>query len=421
MSNLCSDNDDVFTSSDHLSALVIWNSETLEHAEQATEGLVVLFSGGKGSYLDRGILTSRALIPPMTIQKSTFETIASAFALPPTHVRMHRDGTTMLLDEGDGGSESGTKLQKISMQNSFTSTYRFSASLSYDPERRLTKAFIHGLLDSEIATLSDELLARRGDLALPTLLPFILLTYRTRSAIDKVGESHKEIIRLEQQTGVNTRWHPKLACCDSQESHYLHSQGDGVNLNRVTSDLTSLVSKLAFVDLSCHTHTPMLETLDSIDRRVIEEFSGKEADCTKRLRESELRLRRERNFLRSSLEGTRTRADYLSKRAQAQVQTIYSLIAQRDNAIALKDNIALKAISEDQKRIALAATRDGAAMRMISIITTVFLPATFTAPEGGKKPVSDWVWLYFLITALLSVLVMTWWHINSRRKIREIR
>ena len=58
---------------------------------------------------------------------------------------------------------------------------------------------------------------------------------------------------------------------------------------------------------------------------------------------------------------------------------IYSLIAQKDNALSIRDNVALKMISEDQKNIALAAKRDSAAMRVISVITAVFLPGTFTA------------------------------------------
>jgi hypothetical protein len=45
----------------------------------------------------------------------------------------------------------------------------------------------------------------------------------------------------------------------------------------------------------------------------------------------------------------------------------------------MKDNAALKTISEDQKRVAIMATRDSAAMSVISAITAVFLPATFTA------------------------------------------
>jgi hypothetical protein len=65
---------------------------------------------------------------------------------------------------------------------------------------------------------------------------------------------------------------------------------------------------------------------------------------------------------------------------------IYSLIAQKDNALSMKDNAALKTISEDQKQVAIMATRDSAAMSVISAITAVFLPATFTAVSGNHAP-----------------------------------
>lgn len=45
----------------------------------------------------------------------------------------------------------------------------------------------------------------------------------------------------------------------------------------------------------------------------------------------------------------------------------------------MRDNAALMTISEDQKRIALAAKQDSTAVRVISAITIVFLPATFTS------------------------------------------
>ena len=63
------------------------------------------------------------------------------------------------------------------------------------------------------------------------------------------------------------------------------------------------------------------------------------------------------------------------------------MIAQKDNALSMRDNAALKMISEDQKHIALAATRDSAAMRVISVITVVFLPGTFTAVSIRERPI----------------------------------
>ena len=63
----------------------------------------------------------------------------------------------------------------------------------------------------------------------------------------------------------------------------------------------------------------------------------------------------------------------------AHMSQVYSLIAQKDNALSMRDNAALKTISEDQKQIALAAKRDSTAICTIGVITTVFVPATFTA------------------------------------------
>lgn len=44
-----------------------------------------------------------------------------------------------------------------------------------------------------------------------------------------------------------------------------------------------------------------------------------------------------------------------------------------------KDNQLMLQIAEDSRAVALATARDSAAMRVIAIVTIVFLPATFTA------------------------------------------
>ena len=58
----------------------------------------------------------------------------------------------------------------------------------------------------------------------------------------------------------------------------------------------------------------------------------------------------------------------------------------------MRDNAALKKISEDQKHVALATTRDSAAMRVISLITVVlpdfcFLPLTGIVPFEVLSPI----------------------------------
>ena len=64
----------------------------------------------------------------------------------------------------------------------------------------------------------------------------------------------------------------------------------------------------------------------------------------------------------------------------------HSLQKQIFNLIAQKDSAHLKAIAEEQRRIALAASRDSTSMQVISVITAVFLPATFTAVGRNRPP-----------------------------------
>lgn len=91
----------------------------------------------------------------------------------------------------------------------------------------------------------------------------------------------------------------------------------------------------------------------------------------------------------------------------------------------------------------MAASRDSAAMRVIAASTTVILPATFTAVrnkaakilmstdvrqtffsttsfdfQANSDPsiVSWWLWLYFVVTVSLSIVIFLWWNISLRRK-----
>jgi hypothetical protein len=137
---------------------------------------------------------------------------------------------------------------------------------------------------------------------------------------------------------------------------------------------------------------------------------------------------------------------------------VFSLISQKDNAVNIeiarashtiaqesrRDNAIMKHIAEDSKAVALATARDSAAMRVIAAATILFLPATFTAVSiflFGACPsltwqtlfstsffnfqptghgVSSWIWLYWVVTATLTVIIQTTWYFMSRRKEQEI-
>jgi Mg2+ and Co2+ transporter CorA len=71
-------------------------------------------------------------------------------------------------------------------------------------------------------------------------------------------------------------------------------------------------------------------------------------------------------------------------------------------------NIKLAAISRD---IAAATKEDGSAMKTISIMTMLFLPATFFAALFSMPSLGwgDKFWLYWAITVPSTVLVFSIW------------
>ncbi|PVH78702.1 hypothetical protein DL98DRAFT_237688 [Cadophora sp. DSE1049] len=367
------------------------------------------------------------------MSQSQFLSIANEFSLPISYLRMIQDSSTVFVDVQNASERSQDGVYAFMMQNGFTTACKFSVALSYNCHRHLTSALIHGLSASEISTLIMKIAENRDLIALPMMLLSLLLDTRVAAGNIRVADCHSEIIRIETQTGLRTVWHLDKRYCSDRDQYKNQEHGpsrlDSLDFDDLTGKLTSLSSKLAFCEYTCEVHLPMLDSFDRINEQFVEISSPEERSDMSAV---EARLRTENGFMRSSLRGILFRAQYLSKRAQAQVQTIYSLIAQKDNALSMRDNASLKAISEDQRRIALAATKDSAAMGVIAAITTVFLPATFTAtffsttffnfqPANGEHMVSGWLWLYFLITIILSVLIISWWLLISRRKFREIQ
>jgi hypothetical protein len=152
------------------------------------------------------------------------------------------------------------------------------------------------------------------------LLPLLLVTFRVDLARSEVKNCHQEIIEIEHQTGIRTQWHPGKACCGRVcEELLARRRYDSINFDDITASLTSLTSKLAYVEYMCEIHLPMLDSFDSINKRILKIFP----ENTRRIaEEAEFYLRTESSLLRSSLQATYSRAKYLSKRGQVQVQTV---------------------------------------------------------------------------------------------------
>jgi hypothetical protein len=236
---------------------------------------------------------------------------------------MLREGSTVFIELQNVPSILKGDTQSFMIQNSFTSTTHFSVALTYDPERRLTSVFVHGLSQDEIDALIKDVIAQRESIAFPMLLPSLLLNFRMGSASIKVRDCHLQVVEIEHETGFQTNWGANKQCCSvSQRQPAGRNRYDVIDFDRVTGDLTSLSSKLAYCEYVCEVFLPMVERFDIINGRLLQIVSS---ENKKRLAKMEARLRAENAFLRSCLRGTLCRAQYLSKRSQAQVQTVRAI------------------------------------------------------------------------------------------------
>ena len=81
-------------------------------------------------------------------------------------------------------------------------------------------------------------------------------------------------------------------------------------------------------------------------------------------------------------------------------------------------------IAEDSKIVAIESLRKNNTMHSISVVTMLFLPATFIATlfsttffnfQAKDGPVvSHWIWLYVFVTAIVTMVVQVMWFLNSR-------
>ena len=206
------------------------------------------------------------------------------------------------------------------IQNTFSETSQFSVALTYDSRRRLTYALVHGLTSNEIHVVTTGIIGHKVNIALPMLLPALLVRFRVNSAVNKMRDCREQIIRIERETGIRTKWRPENPCCAAHKGTTgTCKRYDVLDFDRITADLTSTSTLLAYCEYLCNIHVPMLDSFDRINERLVELVSVREEE---RLKAVEINQRTEHNFLRTSLFGVRCRAQYSSKRVQSQIQTV---------------------------------------------------------------------------------------------------
>jgi Mg2+ and Co2+ transporter CorA len=181
----------------------------------------------------------------------------------------------------------------------------------------------------------------------------------------------------------------------------------------ITQKLTGLMGTLAFCHLTFEASRQDLDLIVATARRIsIARTSHKSKILDNTRPDPDQRA----NYLRNLISGGQAHQGVLLERTKAQVQTVYSMIGQRDNKLNIET--------------AIAARRDSNAMRIIAAVTLVFLPGTFTATlfsttffnfqYQSSRIVSSWLWLYFVVTVFLTLAVVAGWYYLEKRQNRTI-
>ncbi|KAF1994133.1 hypothetical protein P154DRAFT_586834 [Amniculicola lignicola CBS 123094] len=280
------------------------------------------------------------------------------------------------------------------------------ASFTYHFTTRTMYIFLHGLSHPNYHRFST-MLENGAAKSTPFFIPTLLIQRLLESLLDCLNDWHEQIYSYETELGIRV---------DVQET----ANRNYLDFPRLSKNVNAVITNLGYVSLSCAATVRMLDFMD----KVISEYgtlaieNGMDKD---EVEEIQILLRERHEYLKSWNQGLEERAKYLLIRGQALVQTVYSGIAQRDSANSIKLAAASTRLAESSQNIAVLTSRDSAVMRLIAAITIFFLPATFVATffstsffdfSVGRsgRVYSWWLWLYFLVTILLTaaVLLGTW-------------
>ncbi|KAJ4251827.1 hypothetical protein NW762_011124 [Fusarium torreyae] len=111
--------------------------------------------------------------------------------------------------------------------------------------------------------------------------------------------------------------------------------------------------------------------------------------------------------------------DYIARSLESQLRWLQSYKSRKDIAMNLVFNLVTQQDSETSTSIARDTKDDSASMKIIAVLTMIFLPATAVATffgmslleirDDGTLHISKMTWLYAVVTVLLTAAIFLFW------------
>ncbi|ORY70164.1 uncharacterized protein BCR38DRAFT_455018 [Pseudomassariella vexata] len=296
-------------------------------------------------------------------------------------------------------------------------TRGWEVMLSHAFNTSITTGFVKGTASSDINEAIQHLRACAAQVAHPLLLPIIILSHDLSSRTDqKQRDARDWLRRLENAVTMRNE-------IDEKEG-YIDFDLDAINRDLVECHSQVLWKRpQAYQEIIKEIKGAMdLFWQGSRALSKMHEISALHQSMASRL-----------DFYRIKLTGIENYAHTTLERLNIQRQALYNIIAQKESKLNLE-------MAAQQRRLAHASKRDGTAMKTLSLLGAVFLPGTFLASifsmtffdfnvgssngldddsSGKGATVSEYLWIYFVVTIPLTLLiVLSWWFLDKRREKR---
>ncbi|KIX95065.1 uncharacterized protein Z520_09375 [Fonsecaea multimorphosa CBS 102226] len=383
---------------------------------------------------------SDAQILALPISRNTFETIRTTWSLPTELLRMMLS-TLPIATEFQTKNSAGQAITGLMVRSARSRDWNFCLGLVYNEETKVVSGIVNGMQADETDLMLKCLRQSTKYLQDPMLLPVFLLEAKVHYFAVLLEKRAQGIENIEYRTGMRHGFssNPERNAERNREREKLLKELD---FDEITQKLTGVTGTLSFCDMTFASSLRALDIVCAVRNRFNSHLNMRLDNAGLNLQNS---LDTRISYLRELIVGAQVHGEVLSARTRAQVQTVYSMIGQKDNKlnietaatsqriaeIGLFHSNAMKDMAEDSRNVAILTRKDSTDMRIIAVVTLLFLPGTFMAtlfssgffnflPGQSNQVVSKWIWLYFALTGGCTFVVFLAWYLSSKRQNKEM-
>lgn len=384
---------------------------------------------------------------PLPVSSGTLRSVMETLAVPPLfprtmcrHIPLAGAFDSFHGDCNDTAESGSDGRFGILLRTNLSHTWQYALALVHDPAANATTGILFGLRHDEIEdVLRSVRRAARSVASCPAVLPCVLMDKALDALVRDAEDRRRSLTQIRIETGSHGfRRASTTPARPTPTRDQWDDMLEDLDLNELMQKLTSLSDACAGMAAVCRIQHDFIETISAFRERV-SHHPGYQPPTTSSagverhavLPAGTRYAAQQLRFFVLFLRGVESKVAYTRSSVQDQVQAIYSLINQREARSQVE-------LARTSRRLAELSRRDSTDMRVISAVTLVFLPATFTSTffstsffdfqpssdgsgggsggGGRRRVVSDWVWLYWAVTAVLTAAVLGLWWFFSRRQ-----